>query len=64
MHVETFFNVKYEDSIGDTFDDNEDEETVKELIEEHIRDYCKEHKIPRSCITIYDDDGNEMEDEE
>lgn len=52
MEIETCFKVEYEDCIGDHFPDDMHAEDINKLIEEHLKDYCKEHKIDRSCITI------------
>lgn len=52
MEIETWFKVEFEDSIGDSFEENTTEEERERLIEEHLEDYCKEHGIDRETITI------------
>lgn len=52
MMVETYFKVAYEDCIGDDFDEKESKKVIAELIEEHLKEYCREHKLERSCLKI------------
>lgn len=57
VNVETKIKVKrktYTTELSDSFDDNEDIETIKDLVEQHIDDYCKEHEIDRCDIEVID----------
>lgn len=51
-NMETEIQVKYNTHLGDSFDDDEDPQVIKELIEEHIQEYCEEHKIDRNDVTV------------
>jgi len=52
VQVETWFKVEFEDCIGDSFDDETDEATIKELVEQHLQDWCEEHGIDRNDVSI------------
>ncbi len=50
MEVETEIKVEYTTTLGDSFEDDETEETKEKLIEEHIKDYCEEHNLNRNDV--------------
>lgn len=52
MQIETEIEVKFKTTLGDSFDDGENEQTIKDLIEQHIQDFADEHNIDRNDIKV------------
>lgn len=50
MQIETEIEIKFRTTLGDYFEDDTDEETIKALVEQHIQDFCNEHHIERTEI--------------
>ena len=57
MHIETEIEIRYTDTLGDTFPDDFTKEDIKALREEHIKDYCREHHIDRDCVKVIGGDN-------
>lgn len=52
MNIETEIEIKFKTTLGDSFSEGTDTETINTLIEEHIQDFCKEHRINRINVKI------------